>query len=168
MPLLLPDDNENKATAHTALVRDRLQLCPKLDAWALFHHPSTPTFHSVDNHIVLLGDAAHSMCPHYGQGGSMAFEDAFVLAGLLAECRVPADFHRALRAYDCVRVPRANEIVRRSFERAGRLSLGHMGDVLEGDLPRMARDWDYTPDWIWHEDLDAHLARALEEFREGG
>ena len=30
--------------------------------------------------LVLLGDAAHAMLPHYGQGANQTIEDAFVLA----------------------------------------------------------------------------------------
>lgn len=95
----------------------------------------------------------------------MAFEDAFVLAGLLGQCHVPADLQKALEAYDSVRVPRANKIVQKSFERCKRMCL--VGDVSEDDLPRMAREWDYTPDWIWHQDMGQHLAQALCKFREG-
>lgn len=97
----------------------------------------------------------------------MAFEDAFVLAGLLGQCHVAADIRKALHAYDIVRVPRANKIVQKSFARCQRMSLEHMGDLSEGDMTWMIKDWDYTPDWIWHEDMGAHLDEALREFRKG-
>ncbi len=46
--------------------------------------------------VLLIGDAAHATPPHAGQGGSMALEDAVVLAEILATTRdVPA----ALLAY---------------------------------------------------------------------
>jgi salicylate hydroxylase len=35
--------------------------------------------------IVLLGDAAHPMLPFYAQGGAQSIEDAYVLAGCIAE-----------------------------------------------------------------------------------
>ena len=35
--------------------------------------------------IVLLGDAAHPMMPFYAQGGAQSIEDAYVLAGCIAE-----------------------------------------------------------------------------------
>ena len=39
--------------------------------------------------VVLIGDAAHGMLPHHGQGANTSIEDAFVLAALLAEARRP-------------------------------------------------------------------------------
>jgi 2-polyprenyl-6-methoxyphenol hydroxylase-like FAD-dependent oxidoreductase len=33
-----------------------------------------------------MGDAAHAVSPHSGQGASMALEDAIVLAGHLRDC----------------------------------------------------------------------------------
>lgn len=35
--------------------------------------------------VVILGDAAHGMLPHHGQGANTSIEDAFALAALLAE-----------------------------------------------------------------------------------
>lgn len=100
----------------------------------------------------------------------MAFEDALVLAGLLGDCHVPTDLHRALHAYDFVRVPRSNKVVEKSFDRCQRMCLAHMGgdgELAEEDMPQLIRDWDYTPDWIWHEDMGAHLDEALREFHRG-
>ena len=37
-----------------------------------------------DGRVVLVGDAAHATHPHMGQGGSLAVEDALVLADELA------------------------------------------------------------------------------------
>jgi len=34
--------------------------------------------------VLLLGDAAHAVAPHSGQGASLALEDAVVLAAILA------------------------------------------------------------------------------------
>jgi len=45
--------------------------------------PPLPTWHT--GRVVLLGDAAHAVAPHAGQGASMALEDAVVLAACLCE-----------------------------------------------------------------------------------
>ncbi|WFF00528.1 FAD-dependent monooxygenase [Micromonospora sp. WMMD964] len=75
--------------------------------------------------VVLLGDAAHAMPPHLGQGACLAFEDAATLASLLREARLPD----AVQAYDRVRRPRAATVVRQTrrmsavLQARGRLAL---------------------------------------------
>ncbi|MFF5178466.1 FAD-dependent monooxygenase [Micromonospora sp. NPDC000316] len=75
--------------------------------------------------VVLLGDAAHAMPPHLGQGACLAFEDAATLASLLREARLPD----AVQAYDRVRRPRAATVVRQTrrmsavLQTRGRLAL---------------------------------------------
>ena len=46
--------------------------------------------------LTLLGDAAHPMLPHLGQGVNQALEDAVALATLLAASASPAGVPRAL------------------------------------------------------------------------
>ncbi|MET7961942.1 NAD(P)/FAD-dependent oxidoreductase [Micromonospora zamorensis] len=75
--------------------------------------------------VVLLGDAAHAMPPHLGQGACLAFEDAATLASLLREARLPD----AVQAYDRIRRPRAATVVRQTrrmsavLQARGRLAL---------------------------------------------
>ncbi|GEE02342.1 salicylate hydroxylase [Gordonia spumicola] len=64
-----------------------------------------------DGRIVLIGDAAHPMRPHLGQGGCQAIEDAVVLAASVAAER---DVASACRTYETVRRPRAAGVVRES------------------------------------------------------
>lgn len=54
--------------------------------------------------VTLLGDAAHPMTPHLGQGACQAIEDAVSLAQRLPD----------LRAYERERAPRAKRLVRMS------------------------------------------------------
>jgi 2-polyprenyl-6-methoxyphenol hydroxylase-like FAD-dependent oxidoreductase len=52
-------------------------------------------------HSVLIGDAAHCLGPHAGMGSSLAFEDAYVLAGeLLRVEEGKTTLGRALRRYE--------------------------------------------------------------------
>jgi len=46
--------------------------------WALFER--APLSRWSENHVTLLGDAAHSMLPFLAQGAAMAVEDSWVLA----------------------------------------------------------------------------------------
>ena len=61
--------------------------------------------------VTLMGDAAHPMRPHLGQGGCQALEDSLALAGALART---ADVSDALREYESLRRHRVRKIVRES------------------------------------------------------
>ncbi|MFI6264193.1 FAD-dependent oxidoreductase [Micromonospora sp. NPDC051006] len=89
--------------------------------------------------VVLLGDAAHAMPPHLGQGACLAFEDAATLAVLLRESRLPD----AVQAYDRVRRPRAASVVRQTrrmsavLQTRGRLALRARDAALGTLSPRL-------------------------------
>jgi 2-polyprenyl-6-methoxyphenol hydroxylase-like FAD-dependent oxidoreductase len=61
--------------------------------------------------VTLLGDAAHPMLPHAGQGAAQALEDAVALGRVLAR---PGDVEAALRRYERVRAARTRRMVRTS------------------------------------------------------
>lgn len=61
--------------------------------------------------IVIVGDAAHPMRPHLGQGGCQALEDAAVLAHLVSGS---ADVPTAFAAFAAVRKRRTAPLVRES------------------------------------------------------
>ena len=65
---------------------------------------------------LLLGDAAHAMSPHAGQGVSMALEDAFLLSRLLEDSTRPLS--QVFAKYDEVRRPRVNEIYLQAADNA--------------------------------------------------
>jgi 2-polyprenyl-6-methoxyphenol hydroxylase-like FAD-dependent oxidoreductase len=58
--------------------------------------------------VTLLGDAAHPMLPHAGQGAAQALEDAVAIGRVL---RQPGDPEPALRRYERIRAPRTRRIV---------------------------------------------------------
>lgn len=64
--------------------------------------------------VALLGDAAHAMTPHLGQGACQAIEDAAVLAAVAGE-------PDGLARYTALRLPRTSDIAARS-RRIGRLT----------------------------------------------
>jgi 2-polyprenyl-6-methoxyphenol hydroxylase-like FAD-dependent oxidoreductase len=61
-----------------------------------------------DRAVTLVGDAAHPMRPHLGQGGCQAIEDAAVLATCLAKAADPVS---AFANYERRRRRRAQRIV---------------------------------------------------------
>jgi 2-polyprenyl-6-methoxyphenol hydroxylase-like FAD-dependent oxidoreductase len=73
--------------------------------------PPIPSWHR--GRVVLLGDAAHATTPNLGQGGAQAIEDAYVLAEQLA---VQADPAAAFAAYERLRMPKARQVVNRSWQ----------------------------------------------------
>lgn len=69
--------------------------------------------------MTLVGDAAHPMLPHAGQGAAQALEDAVALGRALAQA---ADVEQALRGYERIRQPRAARVVN-AAKRNARMSM---------------------------------------------
>ncbi|KAJ3138492.1 hypothetical protein HK100_012567 [Physocladia obscura] len=64
--------------------------------------PRLPSFHK--GRVLLIGDAAHAMLPHLGQGTNIAMEDAGVLGNLFAS--LGDDWQTVFKLYDQIRIPR--------------------------------------------------------------
>ena len=64
---------------------------------------------------MIIGDAAHAAPPHMGEGGSLAVEDALVLA---QELRNADTIQTALQAYQARRRPRVNWVQEQSLDPA--------------------------------------------------
>jgi 2-polyprenyl-6-methoxyphenol hydroxylase-like FAD-dependent oxidoreductase len=71
--------------------------------------------------VVLIGDAAHACSPTLAQGGSLAIEDAIVLAELLSQ---RGDIDRALDAFVARRAPRATWVRQRTHRQIELLNAG--------------------------------------------
>ena len=84
-----------------------LQQVDRTFRWALYDREPLATWST--GRLTLLGDAAHPMLPHLGQGANQAIEDGMALATLLGQVdasAVPA----SLRAYEELRRERVAEI----------------------------------------------------------
>ncbi len=84
-----------------------LEQVDKCFRWALYDREPLPTW--TKGRLTLLGDAAHPMLPHLGQGANQSIEDGMALATILSRvdnAAVPA----ALLAYERLRRERVAEV----------------------------------------------------------
>lgn len=59
----------------------------QISAWPTYRLPPLSKYTSGGGRVVIIGDAAHGIPPHAGQGAGMAFEDAATLADKIAAGR---------------------------------------------------------------------------------
>jgi FAD-dependent urate hydroxylase len=96
------------ATADADLRVDELFDRPPLERWG-------------QGSVTLLGDAAHPMLPHAGQGAAQALEDAVALGRAL---QAQGFIEPALRRYEQLRMPRTRAISQLARRNARMGSLG--------------------------------------------
>jgi salicylate hydroxylase len=90
--------------------------------WALYDREPLPIW--TKDRLSLLGDAAHPMLPHLGQGANQSIEDGMALATILKgadRTTVP----RALLAYERLRRERVGEVQRGARENGLRYDSAH-------------------------------------------
>ncbi|MBY8857542.1 FAD-dependent monooxygenase [Nocardia sp. CA2R105] len=98
-------------------VRDVIAVMDQTFRWGIYDREPMRGW-STDR-ITLLGDSAHAVTPHLGQGANQSVEDAITLAVLL-ENACAADIPAQLRRYEELRVER-NRQVREGAREAGQL-----------------------------------------------
>jgi 2-polyprenyl-6-methoxyphenol hydroxylase-like FAD-dependent oxidoreductase len=98
--------------------------------------------------VVLIGDAAHAVSPHSGQGASMAIEDAIVLARQLRD--QPHDLPAALAGFERQRRHRTERVIafgRRSGDRKKRQ--GGLAMWLQRRLMALFLKYGRPPEWMY-------------------
>ena len=88
------------------------------ERWALYHRP--PLSRWSRGRVTLLGDAAHALVPHHGQGANQSIEDAIVLADQLG---AHTDLDHARAAYERLRRGRTRKVQYASITAADVLHL---------------------------------------------
>jgi salicylate hydroxylase len=123
------------------------------ERWALFGVRSLPRWSR--GRVVLLGDAAHGMVPHQGQGANQTIEDAVLLADLLAAAGPLPD---VLAEFESVRRGRTRRVQRLSWATNRQLHLppGPAAD----DRDRALRDLPREIGWIHSYDVQAAVHSA--------
>jgi salicylate hydroxylase len=123
--------------------------------WGLYDRE--PLARWTSGRLTLLGDAAHPMLPHVGQGANQAIEDAVALATIL-EGVEPPDVPLALQRYERLRRAHAGR-VQGSSRSNGRRYDASSTDLHERDqqLSNQARDRA----WMWDYDAEAEARAAL-------
>jgi len=123
--------------------------------WGLYDREPLTAW--TNGRLTLLGDAAHPMLPHVGQGANQAIEDSVVLAALLSKAG-PASAPRALQAYESLRRERTARV-----QRSARVN-GARYDAASADVPVRDRQLANQAEeraWIWNYDAHAEAEATV-------
>ena len=121
--------------------------------WGIYDRAPLPYWSS--NRITLLGDAAHPMVPHVGQGAGQAIEDGFTLA-LLLEGINKEEIPERLNIYEKFRLERTSRVQAIARD-AGRFYRTEFADAVARD--RHFAKWASEVRWI----LEFDAERVAEE-----
>ena len=146
---------------HPAVVQ-MITAVPISQRWGLFHRP--PLGRWSKGRVTLIGDAAHALVPHHGQGANQSIEDAVVLAAQLGKAG-PGNWREAQEAYERLRRGRTRKVQYASITTADVLHLPDGPAAMARNARLGARD-SVTHHLDWIHDFDA-LTEVPDE-RQGG
>jgi 2-polyprenyl-6-methoxyphenol hydroxylase-like FAD-dependent oxidoreductase len=118
--------------------------------------PSLPRWHN--DHLAVIGDAAHAPSPSSGQGASLAIESAIELARCLRDLPTPA----ALAAYEKLRRQRVELVAKRATRTNNTKTLGPLAIAIMSRTMPLALKTVLTPEKMlgleqrYHIDWAAH------------
>ncbi|MQA86289.1 MAG: NAD(P)-binding protein [Streptosporangiales bacterium] len=130
--------------------------------WGLYDR--APLHRWGQGRLTLLGDAAHPMLPHMGQGVNQAIEDGIALATML-DAVGRSDVPKALAAYETLRRDRTARIQEGS--RLNGVSYDASGAV-HGGRDRESGGGLQNRRWIYDYDVEAEAAPVAAALRAGG
>ncbi|MFD7074883.1 FAD-dependent monooxygenase [Nocardioides sp. NPDC059952] len=146
-----PDEHVHAYAGWHPAVVQMISAAPCSEHWALFHRPPLATWSR--GRVTLLGDAAHLMAPHHGQGAAQAIEDAIVLAECLA---TDDDTGRARATYEVRRRDRTRRLQIASLAAADVLHLPD-GPRAQARNKRLGSPDAYDRHLAWIHEHDAAL-----------
>jgi salicylate hydroxylase len=136
-------------------VQDIITALDQTFRWGIYDRPPLPYWSK--GRVTLLGDAAHPMVPHFGQGAAQAIEDGFALAALLEHARrdeIPA----TLKAYQDLRLERTSRV--QAASRKACRFYRSMGEDPSERAEKM-REWMSAAAWIFPYDAEKAAAALL-------
>jgi salicylate hydroxylase len=122
--------------------------------WGLYDREPLPAW--TRGRLTLLGDAAHPMLPHVGQGANQAIEDAVTVATVLARAD-RGSAAQALRIYESLRRPRTARVQLSARVNGARYD-GASRDLGVRDQQLAAQSQERA--WIWNYDAGLEAAAA--------
>ena len=145
-----PDALRQEFDGWDPCIGELLKQVDKTFRWAMYDREPLPTW--TKGRLTLLGDAAHPMLPHLGQGANQSIEDGIALATILQRAdraSVPA----ALVAYERLRRERVAQVQRGARENGLRYDSAYSDlGVRDAELTAHATfrkrlyDFDVVPD----------------------
>jgi len=123
--------------------------------WGIYDRAPLPYWSTA--RVTLMGDAAHPMVPHVGQGAGQSIEDAITLAVLL-EGSTAADVAARLKVYEALRLARTSR-VQALARAAGKLYRAEHDNPSE--KAERLREWMAQGKWVFEHDAEQAARDAL-------
>jgi len=136
-------------------VQDTINSLEETFRWGIYDRAPLPYWSK--ERITLMGDAAHPMVPHVGQGAGQSIEDGFTLAVLLEGCSANYVADR-LKLYETIRLERTSK-VQALARAAGKLYRSEHEDPAEKAV--RLREWMAQGKWVFKHDAERAAADAL-------
>ena len=99
----LADVHKNDDPLFSKIIKNSYEII----AYPIYDVPKLSHWHK--GRVCLIGDAAHGISPHIGQGASLALEDTVVIAELLKSQK---DYRTAFEIFQSERQPRVEKVIK--------------------------------------------------------
>jgi len=136
-------------------VQDTINSLDETFRWGIYDRAPLP--HWSTKRVTLMGDAAHPMVPHVGQGAGQSIEDAITLAVVLEGCEAD-DIAGRLKLYEMLRLARTSQ-VQALARAAGKLYRSEHDDPAE--KAERLREWMAQGQWLYQHDAEQAARDAL-------